>query len=406
MEAQSQCRNALSTTENLSSLSQTSPINNVTNTGTTPAVEDFPRVRKHSRTEATTRQRRAAAVQVAKREVLANIQEGWTWPPTADQLGNKFPRRRKSTQWQERESDDTTWSQPSRSSSPTEIDRYRYESPDTLDRPHTHGRAKRRKLVTDELTWNEGLRVFLERRDFWTGATFRFRASHQRQGKSSNPERNPNRQSACSISPTLRPPGDIPPTTAASNSPESDLSSSVSMSTDSLSMPISQSSSAATSTRTSQSSEIIPPSGPILHPTPTSSEVPPISLEPFTTATRTLIPLAPPLLSPNEHPYLTPITPVLYPALYSKCIVQALAPSVPINLSHIVGCLVQGWKDDGEWPPKSNVAEENGTARGRKGSLRGKMRSLRIDIEGDGAQVGLERVARKSVGKVKKALGG
>ena len=405
MEAQSQCTNALSTMGDLPSLSQTSPINDITNTGTTsPAVEVFPRIRKHSRTEATTRQRRAAAVQVAKREVLANIQEGWTWPPTADQLGNKFPRRRKSTQWQERESDAT--SQPSRSPSPTAKDRHRYESPDPLDRPHTHGRAKRRKLVTDELTWNEGLRVFLERRDFWTGAEFHFSASHQRQGNSSNPERNPNRPSACSISPTLRPPGDIPPTPAASNSPESDLSSSVSMSTESLLMPISQSSSAATSTRTSQSSEIIPPSGSNLHPITASSEVPPISPEPFTTATRTLIPLAPPLLSPNEHLYLTPITPVLYPTLYSKCVVQALAPSVPVNLSHIVGCLVQGWKDDGEWPPKSNVPEEDGAARGRKGSLRGKMRSLRIEIEGDGTQVGLERVARKSVGKVKKALGG
>lgn len=70
---------------------------------------------------------------------------------------------------------------------------------------------------------------------------------------------------------------------------------------------------------------------------------------------------------------------------------------------------MQGWKDDGEWPPKSNVQEEEGNARGRKGSLRGKMRSLKIDIEGDGAQVGLERVervARRSVGKVKRALGG
>ncbi|KAL8877874.1 MAG: hypothetical protein Q9192_008576 [Flavoplaca navasiana] len=225
MEAESQCTDALSTTENLPSLSQTSPVNDVTNTGTTsPAVEVFPRIRKHSRTEATTRQRRAAAVQVAKREVLANVQEGWIWPPTADQLGNKFPRRRKSTQWQERESDAT--SQPSRSPSPTEKDRYQYESPDALDRPHTHGRAKRRKLATDELTWNEGLRVFLERRDFWTGAEFRLSAPHQRQGNSSNPERNPNRRSTCSISPTLRPPGDISPTLAASNSSESDLSSS------------------------------------------------------------------------------------------------------------------------------------------------------------------------------------
>lgn len=79
---------------------------------------------------------------------------------------------------------------------------------------------------------------------------------------------------------------------------------------------------------------------------------------------------------------------------------------------------MQGWKVDGEWPPKSSYAEEgNGKVEGggggkagrgrREGSLRDKMKVLRIvDGDGDGDGTGLgERVARRSVGKVKRALG-
>lgn len=401
MEGHLQTMDTLSLPENLPSLSQTSPINDVTRTETTsPVAEVFPRIRRHSKADASSRQRRAAAFQAAKREVLTNVQEGWTWPPSADQLGNKFPRRRKSTQWRERDSD--TSPQPSRSPSPSETCLYKYESPDAVTSALDRRRAKRRKLRDDELKWNEGLRVFLERRDNWTGAQFQPDTSHQ---SGSSPKRHPTRESTVSISSAHCPPGDIPPP-ATFSIHDSDLSSSISVSTQSLPMSTSQSSSAPTSTRTSQSSELIPPSSPISHTVSAPIETSPTLQEPPTTSTRTLIPLAASLLSPHDHPFLTPITPVLYPTLYSKCIVQSLAPSFPINLSHIVGSLVQGWKDDGEWPPKSTVQEEEGNARGRKGSLRGKMRSLKIDIEGDGAQVGLERVARRSVGKVKRALGG
>ncbi|KAL8855129.1 MAG: hypothetical protein Q9221_000035 [Calogaya cf. arnoldii] len=383
----------LSIPENLPSLSQTSPINNVTNTETTsPIAEVFPRIRRHSKADAPSRQRRAAAFQAAKREVLANVQEGWTWPPSADQLGNKFPRRRKSTQFRERESDSTP--RTSRSPSPSETDPSHYGSPDAVATAHGHRRAKRRKLVDDELKWNDGLRVFLERRDFWTGAEFYPNATYEEEFQPSSLEQHPPRESTLSVSSAH----------CTFTIPDSDLSSSVSVSTQSL--LTSQSSSAPTSTRASQSSELIPPSDPLSHTVSAPIETSPTTQEAPTTATTTLVPLAPPLLSPHDHPFLTPITPVLYPTMYDKCIVQSLAPSFPINLSHIVASLVQGWKDDGEWPPKSNVQEEEGNARERKGSLRGKLRSLKIDMEGDGPHAGLERVARRSVGKVKRALGG
>lgn len=79
---------------------------------------------------------------------------------------------------------------------------------------------------------------------------------------------------------------------------------------------------------------------------------------------------------------------------------QNLAPSVPINLKHVVGSLVQGWKDDGEWPPKSAIVEKEAGGVGKRDGLREKIRGLRVD----GEEVRLERVARRSVGKVKRAL--
>ena len=394
----------------LPSLSQTSPCNNITGTGTvSPAADIFPRTRKDCRADAQTRQRRLAAVQAAKREVSANVKEDWVWPPSGHQLGNKFPRRRKSTQWEERESDATTG--PSRSPSPGETDGYKSGSPDVAAPELDHGRTKRRKLMMDELKWNEGLRVFFERRNFWTGANF--------QPDTSNPTKKPSSTTVSAIEPNARtnsispvssahrPPGNIP-STATLSTHDSIPSSPLSISTQSFLTSTSQSSSAPTSIRTSQSSEPIAPSSSLSSTKPPLPQTPPATRQPSTTRTRTVIPLGPSLLSPDDHPILTSITHDLYPTIYSKCIVQSLAPSYPINLSHVVRSLVQGWKKDGEWPPKSSV-EEDGKTGGRKGSLRGKMKALRVEFEGNGEGapgVGLETVARKGVGKVKRVLRG
>ncbi|OCK83231.1 hypothetical protein K432DRAFT_278249, partial [Lepidopterella palustris CBS 459.81] len=71
---------------------------------------------------------------------------------------------------------------------------------------------------------------------------------------------------------------------------------------------------------------------------------------PTTKTIETLLPLARPLLAHN--PIRTSITPKSYPEIYSKVVVSARSPSVPINLSDMTRALVQGWKDSGEWPPK------------------------------------------------------
>lgn len=66
-----------------------------------------------------------------------------------------------------------------------------------------------------------------------------------------------------------------------------------------------------------------------------------------------LVPVAPPLLPSNA--VRASINPSVYPSIYSKIVVQGLSPTVPINLADLTRAMVQGWKSDGQWPPKSSA---------------------------------------------------
>jgi hypothetical protein len=70
----------------------------------------------------------------------------------------------------------------------------------------------------------------------------------------------------------------------------------------------------------------------------------------------TQIPLAPPILPPNT-PIRAGITEKVYTTIYDKVIIQAQTPICPINLSVIMKSCVEGWKRDGEWPPKATEPE-------------------------------------------------
>ncbi|KAF2470614.1 uncharacterized protein BDR25DRAFT_225070 [Lindgomyces ingoldianus] len=68
-------------------------------------------------------------------------------------------------------------------------------------------------------------------------------------------------------------------------------------------------------------------------------------------ATDPRVPLATPMLANNS--IRNSITPKIYSDIYNKIVVSSRTPSVPINLSDMTRALVQGWKDNGEWPPKA-----------------------------------------------------
>lgn len=112
---------------------------------------------------------------------------------------------------------------------------------------------------------------------------------------------------------------------------------------------------------------------------------------------RTVVPVAPPILPPN-HPIRATVQPATYPQIYSKIVIQGLAPTVPINLKDVVNSLVVGWKKDGDWPPKSD-AERAGQAQASAGAAA----ACEGMVMGLGAHP--RKTVRRSVGKVKRALG-
>lgn len=70
----------------------------------------------------------------------------------------------------------------------------------------------------------------------------------------------------------------------------------------------------------------------------------------------TEVPVADPIIPP-ENAMRASITPTSYNTIYDKVVVQALTPSCPMNLKDVTRSCVQGWKRDGEWPPKSSVPD-------------------------------------------------
>ncbi len=70
----------------------------------------------------------------------------------------------------------------------------------------------------------------------------------------------------------------------------------------------------------------------------------------------TLIPIAPPLLPPST-PMRKNVTRRAQTAIYDKVILQSQTPFCPINLQTVVSSCVEGWKRDGEWPPRGTEPE-------------------------------------------------
>ncbi|KAK6535464.1 hypothetical protein TWF694_001921 [Orbilia ellipsospora] len=72
-----------------------------------------------------------------------------------------------------------------------------------------------------------------------------------------------------------------------------------------------------------------------------------------------LTPIPPEYLPQN--PFYDAIVPDAYPQLYSRIIIKGNTPTIPINLQHMTNALVEGWKADGQWPPKPTRPEPSMT---------------------------------------------
>ncbi|KAL5345053.1 hypothetical protein ACLOAV_010007 [Pseudogymnoascus australis] len=87
----------------------------------------------------------------------------------------------------------------------------------------------------------------------------------------------------------------------------------------------------------------------------------------------TLLPIAPPLLPPST-PMRRNITTRAHSTIYDKVVMQSQTPMCPINLQTVVSSCVEGWKRDGEWPPRGTEPEAAVAARRRAGAEKEKER--------------------------------
>lgn len=280
------------------------------------------------------REAQQAAAKAARRQVLELVRNDWSYEPLSSpsELQSAAASRPDLecdvVEWRARDCEtsgsetETAKIKPSSSSAGDKSDPYRFETPDVV----AHGaididrvrRRRKRLQVEEEMEWNEGLRLWMSRRDAWTGA---------------KPA-------------TLEPVGTSDE--SAATSPIDDESAEIAKTP-------------SQDSTTQNQSVVYPQNMP-------SVEIP----------EETLVPVVHPNSLYGNHAR-SPVTPNAYSTIYSRLILQSNAPTVPLNLMHVTRALVHGWKASGEWPPKPTPRNDvpvrrrgaTSTAAGRSEATRG-----------------------------------
>ncbi|KAE8393627.1 hypothetical protein BDV23DRAFT_148906 [Aspergillus alliaceus] len=320
---------------------------------------------------------RDSAIREAKLYVRDIVRNDWTFQPSTDAGApastSPPPPDQEVTAWRLR-SYDSSGSELEPLSSPTIVspasgyDSAQLESPPILEPAageRSERRRKRRRQMEDEMRWNEGLRTWVERRDAWTGAKSREEIIARRQVRMQAQA-----QSAVQESGTEnREEGSSRPVSASSGDGEdlaarTEASLSVAEKDGSgLEGPSVVPGLSQLGEEQKESTEEI-----ALRETMATGAVPvdattpaPAPATAAATATAStfahqgpedpFVPVVPSLIS-GSNPIRASITASMYPSIYSKVVVQGLTPTVPINLADVTKAMVQGWKSDGQWPPK------------------------------------------------------
>lgn len=236
------------------------------------------------------------AAREARRFLADRVRDDWDWPDTPPPWVQADEELHGVLGFRERFYSTTSGSEadPDPAAGAAE-DPYKFDSPDSVavavESKLESRKRKRRDTLTQELAWNEGMACFVGRRDAWTGA-----ASVRKYGAK--------RRS------TLDQPEVFSMDMDKSRAPDSAVAED--------GVPDSNGTQTAAQTEAN---------------------------------TETLLPVASPLLPLNA--IRGSISSKIYPDIYNKVVVSARTPSVPINLADMTRALVQGWKDNGEWPPKA-----------------------------------------------------
>ncbi|KAL1589479.1 hypothetical protein WHR41_01730 [Cladosporium halotolerans] len=188
-------------------------------------------------------------------------------------------------------------------------------------------KRKRKELLEREMTWNDGLSHWTAMRDAWCGAKTADEVRALKDGQVEDVKADSASASASA--------GSTPRTSTSSGSAKANSTSAAATTPDA------------------------------------NIHVGGMSVSP---PSHMLVPVAPKIL-PN-HPIRRKISPGMYSEIYNKIIIQSRTPSVPINLGTMINALVQGWKDDGEWPPKPAPLEKSITKKKGHGSVRDGVKSF------------------------------
>ncbi|KAI2692042.1 hypothetical protein LCP963914a_136 [Penicillium roqueforti] len=250
-------------------------------------------------------------------------------------------------------------------------------------------RRKRRRQIDDEMAWNEGLRLWMARRDAWCGAKTRrqIRAEEEKRalaGARTDTTDQPdgvglgeNGETLSDSTQTAMPPGqgsegigasDLAAQTETSLSiadreKSEQLQNRADMTSgqqDDQEDGLSTAPDEGAKRKASSETNITEPDQKVAAIVPTELTTSP-AVEGQTEEEKVeeeldepLCPVAPPFIS-NDNPIRATINPAIYPSIYTKVVVQGMTPTVPVNLAHLTKAMVQGWKADGQWPPKPAV---------------------------------------------------
>ncbi|MCJ1283500.1 hypothetical protein MMC26_002830 [Xylographa opegraphella] len=121
-----------------------------------------PQVRRDDATTASAPSRDAVARET-NRNIRAHVRDDWQWPPPPNVQNDRIDAE---TKWCERRSD------ASGSSDSCAPDPYKFEDPDSIAGEVSSQKRKRRRQYLEEMDWNEGLRIYVTRRNDWTGGRF------------------------------------------------------------------------------------------------------------------------------------------------------------------------------------------------------------------------------------------
>ncbi|KAF7173077.1 hypothetical protein CNMCM5623_005330 [Aspergillus felis] len=317
---------------------------------------------------------RDAAIREAKRHVFEIVRNDWAFEPSSTTSGapasaTPAAPEQQWLEWRLREYDSSgsELEPQDEPDSPGERDGDSSDSSRVVT-ARDRRRKRRRQLEEDEMRWNIGLRTWVERRDAWTGA-------RAKEDVLATEERNP----------AVHTPGETP-ATGAEREGTADLAAQTGSSL-AIAEKEGEPQQAQADRNLDEAAKESTETGLAVPGQESSNDEsvspPPLPAPPTGEVRDPLIPVAPSFI-PLSNPVRASITPTMYPSIYSKVVVQALTPTVPINLADVVKAMVQGWKADGQWPPKptsivlpddSTVHRNGGAAGDAQGSHESKRRS-------------------------------